>query len=158
MVAWFASNCNTSSKREAYVAELSKHVQVDIYGKCGSLSCPPKQKQCDELLDETYKFYLAFENSLCKDYITEKFFQALKRKVVPIVMGDFNYSSIAPPMSYIHVAEFDSPKELAKKLLTVGSDYKKYKQYVDWKNEYSIPDENYKAKFVRTFCKLCKKT
>ena len=34
-----------------------------------------------------YKFYLAFENSLCQDYITEKFFQAANAGVVPIVYG-----------------------------------------------------------------------
>ena len=35
-----------------------------------------------------YKFYLPFENSNCLDYITEKFFMALKTEVViPIASG-----------------------------------------------------------------------
>lgn len=58
-----------------YARELSKYIQVDIYGTCGSLRCPRSQSQaCFDMLDEDYKFYLAFENSNCKDYITEKFF------------------------------------------------------------------------------------
>jgi len=58
-----------------YAKELSKFIQVDIYGACGSLRCPRSQSQtCFDMLDEDYKFYLAFENSNCKDYITEKFF------------------------------------------------------------------------------------
>lgn len=58
-----------------YARELSKYIQVDIYGACGSLRCPRSQSQtCFDMLDEDYKFYLAFENSNCKDYITEKFF------------------------------------------------------------------------------------
>jgi len=32
MVAWFCSHIPTHGKREDYVRELSKHVQVDIYG------------------------------------------------------------------------------------------------------------------------------
>ena len=40
-----------------------------------------------ELLSR-YKFYLALESNRCDDYITEKFFRALKTKsVIPIVRG-----------------------------------------------------------------------
>lgn len=74
-VAWFVSNCHPRNQRMHYAKELSKYIQVDIYGTCGSLRCPRSQSQaCFDMLDEDYKFYLAFENSNCKDYITEKFF------------------------------------------------------------------------------------
>ena len=33
-VIWIASNCKTFSKREAYVHELAKHINVKVYGKC----------------------------------------------------------------------------------------------------------------------------
>ena len=35
-----------------------------------------------------YKFYLSFENANCQDYLTEKFFTALRTEVViPIALG-----------------------------------------------------------------------
>ena len=60
--------------RLAYAKELSKHISVDIYGACGTMTCPRSSGKCGDMLDNDYKFYLAFENSNCKDYITEKFF------------------------------------------------------------------------------------
>lgn len=72
-VAWFVSNCHARNNRLQYARELQKHISVDIYGSCGSLRCP-RTKECYQLLDTKYKFYLAFENSNCVDYITEKLF------------------------------------------------------------------------------------
>ena len=40
LVAWFVSNCRTPSARMVYAKELSKHISVDIFGKCGNHSCP----------------------------------------------------------------------------------------------------------------------
>ena len=58
-----------------------------------------------------YKFYLAFENSDCEDYITEKFWRTLNKTLsIPIVMGKGNYKALAPPNSYIHVDDFTSPE------------------------------------------------
>jgi alpha-1,3-fucosyltransferase len=64
-VVWVVSNCNTTSKRESYVNELQKYIDVDVYGKCGSMKCVPKFGQkCYNRLARDYRFYLAFENSV----------------------------------------------------------------------------------------------
>ena len=55
---------------------FNRYIAVDIYGKGGWLSCPRgrDEDECWRMLLTTYKFYLAFENSNCWDYMTEKLF------------------------------------------------------------------------------------
>lgn len=56
---------------------------------------------------------MAFENSLCVDYITEKFFKVLNYNVIPVVLNGVNMSAIAPPNSYIDLKDFENiPGEL----------------------------------------------
>ena len=89
-VAWMVSNCLTKSNREGFVETLRKFINVDVYGSCyqDSKKCEKeKSDNCWNYISDHYKFYLAFENSLCKDYITEKFWESLKRNIVPIVLG-----------------------------------------------------------------------
>lgn len=74
MIAWFVSHCQTNNHRLAYAHELRRHTQVDIYGLCGNLICPRTTVACWHMLDNDYKFYLSFENSNCRDYVTEKYF------------------------------------------------------------------------------------
>ena len=39
MVAWFCSNDEiTPGRREDYVQQLRKHVQIDVYGECGNMT------------------------------------------------------------------------------------------------------------------------
>ena len=76
LVAWFVSNCRANNDRLQYAKELQRTAQVDIYGACGTMSCVRLESaSCNEMLTKTYKFYLAFENSNCRNYITEKFYQ-----------------------------------------------------------------------------------
>jgi len=91
LVAWFASNCHfTPIRREDYIAQLNKFIQVDVYGKCGNLSCTYGNASCYEILRKDYKLYLAFENSFYPDYVTEKLFRPLYYDTAPIVMVGVN--------------------------------------------------------------------
>ena len=49
-VVWLVSHCITS---------LSKHINVDIYGKCGKYSCS-KHFDCMERFERKYKLHLGF--------------------------------------------------------------------------------------------------
>ncbi|XP_063585989.1 alpha-(1,3)-fucosyltransferase C-like [Penaeus indicus] len=154
LVAWFVSNCKTRSGREQVVQALQKWIKVDVYGRCGPLKCP-RSAECTEMLNATYKFYLSFENSLCQDYATEKFFGTLKLNVIPVVYGLGNYSIQAPPHSYIDALSFPSVKKLAEYLLYLDGNDTAYNEYFRWKTYHHFP-MNF-AKFSRPFCEICER-
>ena len=63
----------------------------------------------DEMVKRDYKFYLAFENSLCRDYVTEKFYNPLLYSTVPVVYSGADYETIkAPRHSFIDVRNFST--------------------------------------------------
>jgi len=101
----------------SYVSELRRFIEVDVYGGCGRLKCPLNAAQlCLDMLERRYFFYLAFENSLCVDYVTEKYWRTLRRDVVGVVLGAANYSQLVPPGVHLDVRDFRSPRHLADKL------------------------------------------
>lgn len=85
----FALIRNCYSKfRLNYIQLLKKHIEVDIFGYCGK-PCP--YSDCRAILSTQYRFYFAFENNFCEEYITEKFFDTLKFDIIPVVMGSGPY-------------------------------------------------------------------
>ena len=143
LVAWYVSHCITWSRRETYVQALTEHLNVHQYGCGGKYNCPrSKTSECDRRLNDTYKFYLAFENSLCRDYVTEKLWRILKLNVVPIVLGNASYSDILPPHSYIDVRDFASPRHLADYIKMVGANDTLYNEYFAWRAKYSCGGPN----------------
>lgn len=154
-VAWLVSNCHTHSQREHYVQELSKYIEVDIFGQCGQAKCPDNDR-CMEFIQSNYLFYLSFENSICQDYITEKFWTPLSGNILPIVLGGADYKSFAPPKSFIDANDYESPQKLAEQLNFLASTPSAYSEYFDWKKYfkvYSTTDE-----FLnRAMCQLCGK-
>ncbi|XP_035224853.1 alpha-(1,3)-fucosyltransferase C-like isoform X2 [Stegodyphus dumicola] len=152
-VCWLVSNCNTPSRREVYVQELKKYINVAVYGKCGTNKCPKTtSKECYRWLSKRCKFYLSFENSICTDYVTEKLFYALMNDMVPVVRGGANYSEYLPPHSFINANEFSSPKRLAEWLAYLDRDEEQYLSYFKWKENYEAKDASY-----TWLCDLCEK-
>jgi len=99
------------------VSELRRFIEVDVYGGCGRLRCPPSAgERCLDVLERRYFFYLAFENSLCVDYVTEKFWRTLRRDVVAVVLGAADYSRLVPPGVHLDVRDFRSPRRLSARL------------------------------------------
>jgi hypothetical protein len=91
------SNCNDQSGRLEYLEKLKNYISLDIFGRCGQ-ECPYTWKDnnnitdnCKQIIGEKYKFYFSFENSICKDYITEKFFDILRYNIIPVVHGGGDY-------------------------------------------------------------------
>lgn len=75
--AWFVSFCNAKSGRDSYVRVLQKYMDVDVYGACGTLKCHKRVigkfadfhygDPCLLMVEQHYKFYLAFENRYEQD-------------------------------------------------------------------------------------------
>ena len=113
---WIASHCPTEIAREKFVKALQHYIQVDAYGDCGNLTCVEAHNGRNPCVDDNalhYYFYLAFENSICPEYITEKFWRNLNHPVVNVVLGGGNYLRDAPPHSFIDVNDFATVKDLA---------------------------------------------
>ncbi|XP_067945285.1 uncharacterized protein [Watersipora subatra] len=141
LVFWMVSNCY-SRRRMNYKEELEKYIQVDMIGACNKTHGDPCKRdyRCIIALKKQYKFYLAFENSMCQEYITEKFWKALNEEMVPIVMGAprKTYERVGPPNSFIHVDDFLSPQHLAQYLLKLDKDDSLYSKYHKWRETHSV--------------------
>lgn len=146
------SNCQDQSRRHRLVAEISKYIHVDQFGECSNnVICPKSysQETCDNYINH-YKFYLAFENSICQDYITEKFWRTIvNRHQIPVVAASSATLELLPPKSYLNVFDFPSIKELTNKMKEISSNATLYNSYFKWMTYYKRDDEH-------AFCKLCK--
>ncbi|KAK6194439.1 hypothetical protein SNE40_000073 [Patella caerulea] len=170
MVAWLVSNCVTESRREQYVKQLQKYVDVDVYGACGQLKCGRgKDVQCMEMINTDYKFYLAFESSYCQDYVTEKFFRYYAGDFILIARGAANYKTLAPNGTFIDTADFNSVENLAKYLKRLNDNDEEYISFLKRKDEYESLFEEYdiiwKTRvmyrtyhyFQQPICELCRR-
>ena len=153
-ILWIVSNCKARTKRNQIANELKKYFPIDQYGKCSSA------KKVDNitalLLD--YKFYLAFENAHCQDYITEKaFHNSLVHGSIPIVLGpnEANYRQLLPPNSFLHTEQFKNLTELAQKLHEIANQSSLFSFYHQWRNDYRIITWKSSYHIDDLFCNIC---
>ncbi|KAK3813881.1 MAG: hypothetical protein J3R72DRAFT_461960 [Linnemannia gamsii] len=141
-IAWVVSDCTSANGRRFYVYQLLKYIDIDIYGKCMSNRPWPVNSDGVEMkatqIVAQYKFYLAFENNNCEDYVTEKLERAYTTGAVPIVDGPADYTRFdATGDALVNVDDFSSPKALARHVQELDEDDEKYLH----KLRYKIPKD-----------------
>ncbi|XP_075260618.1 4-galactosyl-N-acetylglucosaminide 3-alpha-L-fucosyltransferase 9-like isoform X2 [Convolutriloba macropyga] len=172
---WIISNCadafhNSRNKIvQSLIQSLSRNVHIwgsAIKAGCvnGSLSnvvdhgnTGEKQQQVSHLdvpqmLAKDCKFYFAFENSNCTDFVTTRFITSIVAGAVPIVMGRLDTYNKMLPGSFIHLSDFSSLSQLSKYLENLLKDEKKMNKYHEWRKFYT-----YEQTGAEAACELCKK-
>lgn len=153
----FVSHCGVASKRLQYVKTLNPFYKSDVYGACGTLKCPKsKYSICLDLIKK-YKFYLAFENSFCKDYVTEKMFKTyfLNGSVIPIGRGQKQYDLFMPPNSFLDTSKYSSPMKLAEHLWYISTNASEANLKFAWKEHFEVYNSN--SGRTSGFCELCRR-
>ncbi|ELU05231.1 hypothetical protein CAPTEDRAFT_210233 [Capitella teleta] len=121
---------------------MQKYVNVDVYGQCGTMQCTYqgahfKDDECVRKLlggKNSYKFYLAFENSLCEDYATEKIWKVTNTN------------------TFIDVRDFESPNDLADFLLYLNKNDTEFNEYARRKSAMKLS----MVGLTGSQCSICK--
>jgi hypothetical protein len=137
LCAVLISHRDRLSGRVEYVQELMRYINVHSYGRVLNNRTFPgldEGHSSKQKLLRSYKFALAFENSICRDYVTEKLFQPLMTGCVPVYRGAPNVEDFVPgDHCYINAADFASPRHLAEYLQHLNADETAYAEYFAWK-------------------------
>ncbi|XP_020795926.1 alpha-(1,3)-fucosyltransferase 7 [Boleophthalmus pectinirostris] len=154
LLCWVVSNFKSRHKRSEVYRELSAFVKITVYGRWKNARLPsasllPTISRC--------YFYLAFENSISKDYITEKLWRnSYLGGAIPVVLGPpvEDYKAVAPPHSFIHVDDFASVKELGTYLQELAADRERYQEFFRWRQKWKV---KLNTDWRERLCKICTK-
>ena len=151
--AWIVSNCDAESRRDKFIHRLQAlGLPIDIYGECGF----PLENDPAAMINHEYKFYFSLENTLCDDYVTEKFFSYFPLDTVLVVRGGANYRQLLPSEAFIDSSKFSSISDLVCYLSTVNASELLYTNYLKEKDKYSTKTTFEDASNL-PFCELCSK-
>ncbi|XP_053348927.1 4-galactosyl-N-acetylglucosaminide 3-alpha-L-fucosyltransferase 9-like [Clarias gariepinus] len=151
LVCWIVSNYNPEHRRLQYYTQLNKYIPIHVYGNMFENQVSEEEY---EKIISSCKFYLSFENSVHKDYITEKLFNALDLGAVPIAFGPSrqNYECFVPGDAFIHVNDFPTIMALAKHILHLHQNDAMYLRYFRWRRRFRVKKTVFP---VENTCQAC---
>jgi hypothetical protein len=118
-------------KRLEFFQKLSRYKKVDSGGRFlnnigGPI--PPVWTAKVEFL-RRYKFHLAFENESHEGYTTEKIYDAMMARSLPIYWGNPRISEEFNPKSFLNYFDYGSDEALLEKIITLDRDDAQYLEY-----------------------------
>ncbi len=161
-IALFQSAAKDTSGRNGFASELMRHMPVSSYGQFmnnRAMPAPDLGTATKMQVIRHYPFCLGLENTIERDYVTEKFFQPLLAGSVPVYRGAPNVDDFAPgDHCYIDAASFEDARSLAAYLLDLTHDPGAYAWYHEWRSK-PLREEFVamtKASGTEAFCRLAR--
>jgi len=107
-------------------------------------------KECHIFLSQNYKFYIGFENTICKDYISEKLADSYDENPNAIVIyrGAPIVKELFPSDTFVDVNDFKSMKDLAQYLIRIASSEEKCISLLWQKHRYRVNEPH-------SSCSIC---
>ena len=121
-----------NGNRVEFFRKLSRYKPVDSGGRTfnnigGPIPDGPRNKV--DFLSH-YKFNIAFENRALAGYATEKIYEAMMARSLPIYWGDPTIGEQFNPRSFLNRADFPSDEALIEKIIELDNDDEKYLAYM----------------------------
>ena len=142
---WISDSCNTTSKAEQLAINFAKNSNgsfaTNLFGRCVNKTAKIRAGQTFlETMRDKKRFYLAFEEEICDDYITSNFFEALKLGYIPVVLGgmDIGYDEVALPGTYVDALDYKKAGDLVNYLLYLTKHNLEFFQYVSVHLEFMV--------------------
>ena len=132
------SNCDDAFGRFTLIKRLMRHLSIHNYGTCLNNKAFPPKVDSDELVSR-YKFVFAMENSICTDYVSEKWIRALRVGTIPLVVSynnTPNYDKYSPSLEkpmYINVGDFKTTKDLARRINEIALTEELYSEFLSYR-------------------------
>ena len=136
-------------KRVEFFEKLSRYKKVDSGGKFMNNIGGPIPWGWDAKVQflRRYKFNLAFENESHEGYTTEKIYDPMMARSVPIYWGNPRIADEFNPKSFLNYFDYGSDEALLEKIIELDRDDAKYLEYLrqpyfhgNQPNEYFSPD------------------
>lgn len=124
--AFIVSNGNPrrTARRIEFFNALSKYKHVDSAGKfMNNIGAPVEDKR--SFLND-YKFNIAFENCISPGYVTEKVFDAMYSRCLPLYWGTRDVQQDFNTKAFVNVADFKSDAEAVEFIAALDQDDSKY--------------------------------
>ena len=136
--SFVVSNAKGAPERERFFQLLSEYKQVDSGGRYKNNVGGPVPDKTAFIKD--YKFNIAFENSMCDGYTTEKIMEPMLVNSVPIYWGNKLIDRDFNPASFINVSSYSSLEEAVEHIVRLDQNDDEYLSLLSapWFNE-----ENY---------------
>ena len=136
-------------KRLEFFQKLSRYKKVDSGGRfMNNIGGPVAQTWHAKVqFLRSYKFHLAFENESHDGYTTEKIYDAMMARTLPIYWGNPRIAEEFNPRSFLSYFDYGSDEALLERVIELDRDNAKYLNYArepyfhaNQPNEFYDPD------------------